>query len=99
MIAKLKSYFSQCNVYQNQSLKEFRESLERFEVLSSQIPFLMLNDIYQQNVSDLKNELKQIKEENEDKIKEFDAERVRYISLAFFHYSSTSQNRHHMIHN
>jgi hypothetical protein len=85
MIAKLKSYFNQCNIYQNQSLKEFRESVERFEVLSSQIPFLMLNDIYEQNVSDLKSELKRIKEENEDKIKQFDDERVYYFFLQFPH--------------
>ena len=55
---------------------EFRELLEKFEIVSSKIPFLILNDIYLHNSNELNSELVKIKEDNEREFKQLEKERV-----------------------
>ncbi len=50
--------------------------MEKFEIVSSKIPFLILNDIYLHNSNELNSELVKIKEDNEREFKQLEKERV-----------------------
>ena len=76
IIHKLKSYFAQCEVYQNQCLKDYRESLLNFEVLLARLPELFINEIFKANVDELETELKKVKNENVQKLAINDERRV-----------------------
>ena len=84
MIHKLKSYQTQCEVYHNQSLKEFRELLVQFEVVSSQMPNLIINDVYTQNYKVLSNEIETLKNRNIERLNKLDSERVSFVVFSVF---------------
>jgi hypothetical protein len=83
IIAKLKSYFSQCEIYHNQSLKEFRELLMQFEIATSLLPKLMLNDIYVKSVHVLESEIEFLKNKNVSRLNDLDMQRVRRLFAKF----------------
>ena len=81
MILKLKSYMSQCETYHNQCLKEFRECLTKYEILSSSIPELVIKDIYERNSALLLKEIRHSKNKNLEKLSKFDVEKATNESM------------------
>lgn len=81
IISKLKSYLNQCDVYRNQCLKEFRESVTKFEILSAQMPELVLNEIYVKNQSKIESDVKAMTQSNLEKLTQLDQERKANESL------------------
>ena len=55
---------------------EFRDCLIKFEILSSSIPELVINEIYAFNELSLEKELKQVKSNCLEKLNKFDVEKV-----------------------
>lgn len=75
IISKLKSYLNQCEVYRNQCLKEFRESVTKFEMSAAQMPELVLNEIYTNNNFMIENYVINLNKVNFEKLAQLDKER------------------------
>jgi hypothetical protein len=76
IIQKLKAYFTQCDTYHNQCIRDFRESLIKFEILTADFPELVINEIFTNNFQLLQNEMEQIKKKNSIIIEKFENEKV-----------------------
>ncbi len=76
MISKLKSYMNQCLVYQNQCLKEFRECITKYEIISANLPELIVNDVYQKCLNSMNLEIESRKSKSIEIFKQLEAERV-----------------------
>lgn len=76
IISKLKSYYSQCDKYRNQSLKEFRECIEYYELLVSQIPDVIIRDLFDERMRELDYETDLTRSRQTDELKRFETERV-----------------------
>ncbi len=81
MISKLKSYLTQCQIYQNQCLKEFRECVTKFEIVSAHMPELIVRDLYFKSVNSLNEELESRKAKNVEVMNRLDFEKVYFIFL------------------
>ncbi|RNA29597.1 coiled-coil domain-containing protein [Brachionus plicatilis] len=75
IISKLKSYLNQCDVYRNQCLKEFRESVTKFEILSAQMPELVFNEIYVSNQSMIESDVTTLRQNSLEQLAQLDQER------------------------
>jgi hypothetical protein len=78
MILKLKSYYSQCERYVNQCLKEFRECLAINEILCSKLSQLIIGEIFLIKKSELSKELERVRSRHLDEHKRVEAERARH---------------------
>lgn len=78
MIHKLKSYLQQTKVYHNQSLKEYRETVEKFEHLSSRIPGVLFKEIFVRDSRTLLDELTSIRGKLSNELTALEIERNSY---------------------
>ena len=76
MIQKLKSYYNQCEVYHNQCIRDFKESLVKFEILCSNVPELVILEIFTRNAQSLHNEVENLKSRNNENLKRLEEDRV-----------------------
>lgn len=76
MIQKLKSYFNQCDVYHNQCIRDFKESLVKVEILCSTVPELVVLEIFSRNTQSLNNEIDNLKLKNDENLKRLEEDRV-----------------------
>ena len=76
MIKKLKSYYFQCERYLNQCLKEFRDCLISHEIISANIPRLIIREIFNENKAGLMQDLAEIKRRHHQVHQVLETERV-----------------------
>lgn len=72
---------AQCDSYHNQCLKDFRESLTKYEILTSSIPELVFKDIYDRSVTVLVKEIRHSKNKTLEKLSKFDVEKATNESM------------------
>lgn len=85
MISKLKSYLNQCLIYQNQCLKEFRECITKYEIICSNLPDLVISDIYQKLTISMNSEIDSRKAKSVELFKKLEEEKVSLV-LNYFEF-------------
>ena len=79
MIVKLKSYRSQCSVYLNQCVKEYREALIKYEQACAGLPELFVADLYANAVGAIEAKLGELKASNLEVLRQLDEQKVRQL--------------------